>query len=122
MLNFDFSHIIYQKMWRPAPFLPLRSLYDDTVCRHPRAIDIAVGCSEKGGGNPTLYVAAFFRVGIFPFRREASGYAFKRSLHLHAEEAVHQDDEGGELEALMEARLQVIIILLLLFHMETLPQ
>ena len=57
---------------------------------------------------------------MFPIRREAAGYAFKRSLRLHAQNAVHQEYGGGYISALLETTLQVLIIFLPLCHLETL--
>ena len=51
---------------------------------------------------------------MFPLRREASGYAFKPSLHLHAKKVVCRDYKGGEMEKLPEAILQLFLFLLLL--------
>ena len=58
-----------------------------------------MGRSDQGYGNPTIYVAAYLRVGLFPYCREADGYAVNHSLRLHSEETFHHDDKGGEVAA-----------------------
>ena len=59
---------------------------------------------------------------MFPLHCDATGYEFKRILHIHAEEDFHRDDGGGELAMLLQAILQVFLLLLLLRRMETLPR
>ena len=63
-----------------------------------------MGCSDKGDGHPTLYIAACPQVEMFPFFREAAIYAFKSNLrlHLHAKETVHQDDGQGEVATFLK--------------------
>ena len=95
-----------------GPVLPLRSLNTDIVRRHPGSTDSGVSLSDQCYCNPTLYVDAHTRLGMFPLHCKAEGYAFKRSLRLHSEEAVHRDEKGGQVVALLEAILQVIILLL----------
>ena len=77
-----------------------------------------MGCSKNCYFHPTIYVAARPRVGIFTLFREAAGYAFKRSPCLHAEDAIHRDDQGIEVMKLLEESLQVLPLLLLLRRLE----
>ena len=83
-------------------------LHTNLVRRHPRAPDTEVGRSVQCYDKRTLYVDT---------RPRASGYVFKPSLRLHSEEASHKEDEGGEVSALSEPRLQVTIIRLFLHCM-----
>ena len=94
--------------------LPLWSLNTDISFWHPGTPYAAVGCSDQWYCHPTLYIAARPRVGMFPLCRKAAGYTLRRSLRLHAKEAIHQDDKWGEVATLPEARLQVLAIFLLL--------
>ena len=78
-----------------APILPLKSLHTDILWQQPEWPDTSVGCSDQGDGNPTIYVSARPRLGLFPFRCEAAVYAFKCSLRLHTKYTFHRDYEGG---------------------------
>ena len=98
--------------------VPLQVLNTNIVCHHPGASDTVVGWSGQSYCNPILYVDARPRVGLFPLSREADGYTFNSSLRLHAKEAVHRYDEGGEVVAFLEAGLQIFLLLLFLYHME----
>ena len=77
-----------------------------------------VGCSKNCYFHPTIYVAARPRVGLLPICREAAGYAFNRSPRLHAEDAIHRDNQGVEAVTLLEESLQVLPLLLLLRRLE----
>ena len=90
----------------------------DLVWRYPGYLYAVAGGTDQCDGHPNLDVAAHPRVGLLPFRREADGYAFKRSLCLHTEKAIHRHGKGVEGTMLLEARLH--IILLLLWLMKTL--
>ena len=57
---------------------------------------------------------------MFPLRRESDGYAFKRSLRLQSEEAVHKYDKGVEVAMLPYTRLQLFTLLLLILRLEAL--
>ena len=70
-------------------------MYADPVRWHLGAPDAAVGGTDQGDGQPTIDVAVRPQVGMILFRHEAAGYAFKRSLHLHSEEVIHQHGKGG---------------------------
>ena len=74
---------------------PLWSLNTELTRWHPRIPDAAVVCSDLCICHPTLYVAARSRVGLLPLCCDAAVYAFKRSLRLHIEEAIHRYDEWG---------------------------
>ena len=87
------------------PVLSLCPLHIDLVQRNPGSSDTAVGCYCQGYGKTAIYVDTSSGVGMFPIRREAAGYAFKRSLRLHAENAVHQEYGGGYISALLETTL-----------------
>ena len=76
-----------------------------------------MGGTDQGDHNPTLNIAARTLVGLIPFCRNAAGYVFKQNLHLHAGEAIHQHYEGVEVTKLLETGLQIILILLLLYHL-----
>ena len=83
--------------------LPFRLLSTDILRRNPGAPDAVVVHYEQFYFNPTLYVAVYSRVGLFPLCREAAGYAFKRSLSLHLEETSHRDAKWGEVEMMPDA-------------------
>ena len=95
-------------------------MHTDFVHHHLGVTDTAVSLSDHGDVHPTLNVAACTRVVLIPFRLKAPGYAFKLSLRLHAEETIHRNDIGVEVTTLLEAKLQIIIIILLICHLETL--
>ena len=75
---------------------------------------------DQGGGHPNLGIAARPRVRMIPFRHEAAGYVFKRSLRPHAKEAIHLHDKGAEVTAFMEAGIQILLLCLLLCLLKTL--
>ena len=79
-----------------------------------------MGCLEQGGGHPTLNVALRPQIGLLPFRCEADGNTFKRSLHFQAKEIIHKNDEWLEVAMLLEARLHILLPILLLFRLKTL--
>ena len=79
------------------------SLYDDLVRCNPGASDAVVGHMDQDYVHHILNLAARPRVGLLPFCWEASGYAFKRSFCPHAEKAIQQHGEGGEVTTFLEA-------------------
>ena len=79
-----------------------------------------VGGMIQWDGQPTLDVYAHPQVWLLPFCREAAGYAFNHILRLHAEEAIHQHNKGGEVTKFMEEGLHIILLLLLLRRLKTL--
>ena len=103
-----------------VPVQPLRPVHTGIVCRQLGYPNTGVGCPYCGDFHPTICVYASACVGMFPLFREAAGYVFKRIFHIHFKEAIQRYDEGGEVVTFMYKRLQVLIILLLLFHLKTL--
>ena len=59
---------------------------------------------------------------MLPFCCESDNYEFKRSLHIHAKEAVQGDIEWGEVSILTESRIQVLAKFLLFYHQDALFQ
>ena len=57
---------------------------------------------------------------MFPFPREAAGYTFTPSLYLHAKDSVRQYDVWVKVAAFLGARIQVILLLILLRRPKTL--
>ena len=95
-------------------------MYTYLVRRKPGSPEAGVGGMYHCDDHSTLGVAARPRVGLLSFCHKMDGYAFKRSLRLHDEAAIHQHDKLGEVTTLPEAGLQILILLLIRCHMETL--
>ena len=87
---------------------------------HPGTPYAVVGGMIQWDGQPTLDVYAHPQVWLLPFCREAAGYACKRMLGLHAEEAIHKNDKGGELTTLLDTGLQILLLLVFLCCLQTL--
>ena len=51
---------------------------------------------------------------MFSLRHAAAGYFFERIPFLHDKEAVHRDEKGVEVSALLEASLHAFLLLLIL--------
>ena len=94
-----------------SPVFPLQSLHTDFVCRCPWSSDTPVCGLHQSDGNPTLDVSTRLRVGLFPLWCEATGYPFQGSRRLHPENYINRGDEGWEVSTLLEASLQVHILL-----------
>ena len=84
---------------------PLWLLNANIVRQNPRRPYEAVEYYAQCYWHPNIYIASRPRVGLFPLRRESDGYAFKRSLRLQSEEAVHKYDKGVEVAMLPDTRL-----------------
>ena len=63
--------------------------------------------------NPTLDVSTRLRVGLPPLGGQATGYPFQGSRRLHPQQPVQRGDKGGEVHTLLEASLQIHLLLLL---------
>ena len=74
--------------------LPMKFMYDDIVWQHLGGPDAELGDTDQCDDHPNLDVSARPWLGLLPFHCKADGYAFKRSLHLHANESIHQHDKG----------------------------
>ena len=83
--------------------------------RHSESPGAAVSGMDQVDDNPTLNIAACTLVGLIPFCGDASSYVFKQNLHLHSGEAINQHYERGEVTTLLEAGLQILLILFLLY-------
>ena len=90
------------------------------VSRHLGAPDTKVGCFDQSYDNPNIYLSTYLIVGMFPFRRDADGCMFKRSLRLYSKEAFHQCDKGEEVAVLPETRLHILLLPILIWRLEKL--
>ena len=61
--------------------------------------------------NPTLDVSTRLRVGLPPLGGQATGYPFQGSRRLHTQQPIYQGDKGGEVPMLLEASLQIQLLL-----------
>ena len=76
--------------------------------------------AHHGDGNPTLDVSARLRVGLPLLAGQATGYPFQGSRRLHPQQPVHRGDKGGEVSTLLEASLQIHLLLPLFSLVEAL--
>ena len=67
--------------------------------------------AHQGDGNPTLDVSTRLRVGLPPLGGQANGYPFQGSCRLHPQKTVHRGYKGGEVSTLLEASLQIHLLL-----------
>ena len=88
-LEFGFSTFSLKEEVYDCSILPLWLLHTDIVCRKLTDLDTEVGHLDQGDCHPTINVAARNQLGMLPFHREASVYAFNHSLCLHAEDTIH---------------------------------
>ena len=70
--------------------------------------------------NPTLDVSTRLRVGMPPLGGQATGYHFQGSRRLHPQQPVHRGDKEGEVPTLLEASLQIHLLLPLFSLVEAL--
>ena len=71
----------------------------------------AVGGAHQGDCNPTLEVSTSLRVRLLPLSGQATGYPFQDIHQLHPQKPVHRGDTGREVSTLLEAILQIHLIL-----------
>ena len=76
--------------------------------------------TDQGDGHPTLHIAARQQVRMIPFRCKSDDYEFNCSLCLHAKEAIHRNIKQRKSTMLMKARIHIIILILLLWRLNTL--
>ena len=95
----------------PITIFPLRALDTNLVYRHPGSPDSPVCGLYQSDGNPTLDVSARLRVGLNSLFCEATGYPFKGRRQFHNHQPIGGENGGRELLALLEACLQVHLLL-----------
>ena len=61
--------------------------------------------------NPTLDVSTRLRVGLPPLGGQGTVYPFHGSRRLHPQKPSHRGDKGGEVSTLLEASLQIHLLL-----------
>ena len=67
--------------------------------------------AHQGDGNPTLNVSTRLLVGLPPLGGQATGYPFQGRPRLHPQQPVHRGYKGGEVSTLLEASLQLHLLL-----------
>ena len=81
-----------------------------------------MGFTDQVGGHPTLSLATRPQIWLILFRCEVASCLFRRSLCLHVEDSIHQNNGEVEFTTLLKARLQILLLLLPLSRMKTLLQ
>ena len=81
------------------------------VRQHPGPLDAPVCGPHQSDVNPTLDVSDRPIVGMTPLCCEASGYPFQGSRCLHTQLPMNGGDEGRKMPTLLEACLQVNLLL-----------
>ena len=66
---------------------------------------------HQSDGNPTLAITSSPRVGLSPLCGQATGYSLQGSRRLHNQKSINRDNKGGEVPALLDACLQVYLII-----------
>ena len=83
----------------------------DLMRRNPGSPYAPMRGPHKSDGNPTLDVTVHPRVGFPPLCGQATGYPFQGSRRLYTQQSIHQGNKGGEVPELLEACLQVYLLL-----------
>ena len=76
--------------------------------------------AHQSDDNPTLDVSTRLRVGLPPLGDQSTGYPFQGSRRLHPQQPVHQGNKGREVPTLLEASLQIHLLLPLFSLVEAL--
>ena len=90
---------------------PPWALDPDLVRRHPVTPESPVCYLHQSDGDPTIDVYARSGVGLPPLCCETAGYPFQGSLRLHIKYPINRGDKGRRMSTLMEACLQVHLLL-----------
>ena len=104
----------------PGAVFPLRALVTNFVHRHPGTPDTPVCGLHQSDGDPTLDISAGPRVRLPPLFCEANSYPFQGGHLLHLQQRVNERNKGIELSNLLEASLQIHLLLSPLRFLQTL--
>ena len=95
----------------PCAVFPLQALGANCLRRHPGPPDVPVCGPHQSDGNLTLDVSAHPGVGLPPLCCNAAGYHFKGIHCFHTHYPVNRGEEERKVSALLEACLQLHILL-----------
>ena len=117
----DISARLPEEVETGAAF-PLQAMENNLVRQHLGPLDALVWGPHKSDCNPTLDISACPWVRLPSLCCEATGYPFQGSHHLHTQQPFNGGDEVREMLALLEACLQVHLLLRPLRLLQTLFQ
>jgi len=100
--------------------LPLESAVADMRGGNAGAAEAYVGCPDYGDAQVSPHIATNPGVGLLPLLREVAGEPLEEEVGLSADEAVRGADKRSEVSALVQASLEVLLLLLLLLRLEDL--
>ena len=101
-------------------FFPLKVLDAYIVRQHIGPPDAPMCGPHQSDGDPTLEIYTLTRVGLLPICCKATGYPFQGCRLLHTKKPVNGSNKGREVSTLLEACLQVHLLLCPLHLLKTL--
>ena len=118
LIGFGIHRELLPEYVYPIAIFPLWPLYNDSMRRHPGSAYAPVCVAHQSYGYSTLDVPACPRVRFPPLGGQANGYPFQVCRCLNVQQSIHQGKKVGEVPALLEACLQVHLLLPPLFILQ----
>ena len=92
--------------------LPLREAVAHFARRDTRSAETEVGGSDYGNAHSSFDVSTNLRVRFLPLLGKQAGQFLEQSFSFFAQESVRRDHERRKVSTLIEASLEILLLLL----------